>query len=220
MLKKSGFLKIGISCLAFFGVVYSTPLTLSQGFTSSYDKSWQDIKSVTASFVDGNNNSILEIGENVTFSVVMHKTYWGVHDFDALKIWVDESDGANLMSDTGTWDFDKYVNNSKHSDFDYKPWKGGNKLFTFDYTFNTAGTYDFVAAVMCSADLTGVANPTSTLNGLDWSSWNQDTYRYQGETERYSLSVAENVPEPSSLSLFAFGLTSIAGALFMRRKKK
>lgn len=220
MLKTSGLLKIGISSLALCGMVYATPITLTKGATTSFNTQWQDIAGVWASFDDVNSNSILEIGEKVSFTVDMHKDTWGVHDFDALKIWIDDADGTNLMTSTGVWDFDLGVNNSNHYFFDNRPWNGGNKSFTFDYTFLTEGTYNFIASVMCSADLATFDGRDRSVSQLDWNLWTQNAVRYQGETERYSLNVSTNdVPEPGSLSLIAFGLTGLAGALYMRRKK-
>jgi PEP-CTERM motif len=220
--KRSGFLKVGISSLVLSGMVYATPITLTKGTTTSFNTQWQDIAGVSASYIDVNSNSVLEVGEKVTFTVDMHKNTWGVHDFDALKIWIDDAIGTNLMSDTGTWDFDKGVDNSSHYVYDNKVWTGGDKFFTFDYTFQTAGTYNFVASVMCNDDLRKLANPTETVDQLDWNKWTENTvHPYQGETERYSLKVSkQDVPEPSSFSLMVLGLTTLGGALFMRRKKK
>ena len=32
----------------------------------------------------------INVGDEVTFEFTVHKTLWGVHTFDALKVWLDE----------------------------------------------------------------------------------------------------------------------------------
>lgn len=74
---------------------------------------------------------------------------------------------------------------------------------------------------MCSADLSGLASSGSWDNPdqADWDAWGPLQGRFQGETEFWRLNVSNNVPEPGSFSLMFLGLTSLAGALFIRRKK-
>lgn len=49
-------------------------------------------------FVDGSKIDLvngvvdLKVGDEVTFEFNVHKTLWGVHTFDALKVWLDEED--------------------------------------------------------------------------------------------------------------------------------
>lgn len=231
MLKKSDFLKIGIGCLAFAGMVNASVVPIAFN-SSSVDQGitlWQDIKSVSASFQDANSDGLLETGEKVTFVVDMEKTFTGTHDFDALKIWVDKTPlnipTSTLYSNTGIWDYNAGVSDYTDAKYTNQLWTGGDKIFSFDYTFSTYGSMEFSASVMCSRDLDLLAAPAygkDTPDALDWAAWTENTHaawtnpQLQGETEHYTFNV---VPEPSSLSLIVFGITSLAGALYMRRRK-
>jgi hypothetical protein len=135
------------------------------------------------------------------------------------------------------WDFDTIKGWSTNPDM-HVPEAGGldTKTFNIAYTFKAIGTYDLTASVMCSADLSGMypgyaANGTPTI--ADWYSWDKDEHKdhlyqlnpwwpIQGETESSQLVVYDTpvkVPEPTSLSLMLIGLTSLGGAMFIRRKK-
>lgn len=113
----------------------------------------------------------------------------------------------------------------------------------FNYTFNEARTYELVARAMCSDDL-GKLDPSNgkavgisyvedewawnnygvvkskTIYQPSTADWNAFTATnplstLQGEIEKYTFNV-KNVPEPTMLSLFGFGILSFA---FFRRKK-
>ena len=178
------------------------------------------------------------MGEKVTFTVDMHKNFWGTHDYDALKVWIDGTPinppATTLRTEQFVWDYNAGIGNYTDGSYSWKPWNGGDKYFSFDYTFSDAGTYDLTASVMCSRDLSGLFyvsgdrwndNPSQ----WDWDAWTQDVHLttkgpwgspLQGETERYQLTVAtQSVPEPGSASLMFLGLTCLVGVVGIRRKK-
>lgn len=224
MLKKALVSKIAISCVALIGLAQATTITITPA-TTTYTKGntqWQDIKSVSYSWADADNDGLIAVGNKVSFTVDMHKTDWGMHDYDALKFWIDKevspSGTTNLLTSTGIWDFDPTNKNMTSDAYTSKKWKGGDKLFTFDYTFTTAGTYDITQSVMCSADLSKLAAPTSGApNASDWNAWTEDIHKttkgyIQGETEKYKLTVVtKKIPEPGSMSMILIGLVSLAG---------
>lgn len=230
MSKRSVGFKIGLALVATIGMVQADLIsTTSSQFYNvgdiKYNTDWQDIKSVTCVWNDVDNDRVLEVGEQVTFKVTMEKKYWGTHNYDALKTWIDNAPTISapyLDTKTFIWDYNSgisdYSNGKKYS---YKPWKKGTKSFGVSYTFTEAGQYDFGASVMCSSDLSGLAasGTWDNPNQADWDAWSPLINRYQGETEFWRLNVSQNVPEPSSFSLIFLGLASLAGSLFIRRKK-
>jgi len=241
MVKRLGLFKIGIGCAAIVGMVQATPLTAIATYSDN-NMAWQDIKGASYTYVDGDNDGILETGEAVTFTVTMEKKNWGKHDFDALKVWIDKTPvnapSTTLYTNNFIWDFDPTNANAngtwyntitkKWQDYSYRPWTGGDKPFSFTYTFNTAGTYDITASAMCSSDLSAIVggNPWDKTK---WGAWKETVHSgpsvlgraIQGETEVYELKVyTQKVPEPSSFSLIFLGITGLIGAAFIRRKKK
>jgi hypothetical protein len=245
MLKKTLVSKIAISCLALIGLAQATIVTITPTTSiTSGVTSWQDIKSVSYSWSDADNDGLLAVGDMATFSVTMHKTYWGKHDYDALKFWIDKevtpTTVTNVLTSTGTWDFDptnanataKWLNNHNTpqtwddtwDNYSYKPWTGGDRTFTFNYTFASTGTYDIIQSVMCSADLAKLASPTTGNPSTgDWNAWTQDIHKknpgYQGETEKYKLTVkTKKIPEPSSISMILLGLAGLAGFAVSRKR--
>jgi hypothetical protein len=216
---KAGAVIVGcVAVVGFAQAIELVPVSNVQANTS-----WQDIVGTSYTFNDANHNGQINVGEKVTFTVDMHKTNWGVHDFDALKFWIDSS-GTNLLTKQFVWDFDKNVNNSNHSVFDYKPWTAGDKYFSFDYTFANAGTFDLTGSVMCSADLAGLTGlpQNDALMKANWGAWTENTHAnhkvYQGETEKYKLTVVQSpVPEPQTYGMMLVGLGMLG---FTARRRK
>jgi hypothetical protein len=228
-------------CVAMIGSAQAAPVQLTANSTVKGDTSWQDIKGTSYTFNDANHDGKLNVGETATFTVDMHKTYWGIHDFDALKFWIDSPSGTNLSTNQGVWDFDPTNKNAKENTWyqnsygtwvyandTSRPWTGGDKLFSFDYTFNTAGVFDLVASVMCSADLASLtygnndAAHQKALKNANWGAWNENFHSLpgwkQGETEKYKLTVVQSpVPEPETYGMMLVGL-GLMGFTVRRRK--
>jgi PEP-CTERM motif len=233
---------VGIAALTLASVVHAAPITMTATQNYTANRTWQDIRSTVYDWADANGNNRVDVGEKVTFTVDMHKTAWGVHDYDALKVWIDTSPinppASTLLTRNFVWDFDvddsnmttdRWWNPStrRWEDVSFRPWTGGDRFFSFEYTFAAAGTFNLTASVMCSADLSGLsgyANGTPTT--ADWNAWTQNIHGpggsrvYQGETERYQLQVYEAVPEPGTLALFGLGIMGFAGYGLSRRRKK
>lgn len=224
MRKKSLGLVFGVLSLGAVSV-QAAPITLTPVFNPQRDLSWQNIEGTSYSFADVNANNRVDVGETVSFSVVMDKANWGTHDYDALKFWIyAPGSSTDLFTGTGVWDFDvSDVNMSQP--WSYRPWYGPTKTFTFAYTFASAGDFNLAASVMCSADLSDLVgamdhNPTQA----DWDAWTRTAHFvnpvYQGETEFYKLKVydAPAVPEPGTLALFLLGFVGLAGSRYFRKK--
>jgi hypothetical protein len=101
-----------------------------------------------------------------------------------------------------------------------QPWGTSKKFFDNNnqWTLNTSnytwGGHTYTTQWYSETSLDRV-----TTN--DWNSWGKDTKLWQGDTKKFQIVVVEKeVPEPGSLSLMFLGLTSLAGAFFMRRKNK
>jgi hypothetical protein len=175
----------------------------------------------------------INVGDEVTFEFTVHKTLWGVHTFDALKVWLDEevfyADEWVFGETNNTVRIDETNNLKTYSDYsdnpnawDYKNNKSlyyanADSTFSATYTFNDAGEFDLVARVVCSRDLAG-SHPGLKSEDYrnDRSVFGKDTQYTQGETERLRIRVT-NVPEPSTLILLGL---SMFGVAFMRQKRK
>ncbi len=222
-------LKVGIATLAIMGAAQATSVSMSTISDYKADTTWQNIKGTSYTWLDGNSNNQVDIGEKVTFTVDMQKAHWGEHDFDALKIWIDGTPilppSTTLKTQNFVWDFDPTNANMGNSSYDYKVWTGGDKFFSFDYTFATAGTFDLTGSVMCSADLGGLVSDGAGVSAADWNAWGEDVHGpgvskvHQGETERYQLKVYSPIPEPGTISLFMLGFAGLVGGSFIKRKK-
>lgn len=228
MLKKSLVVKMLAVCAVAAVVAQADAVSMASTQVNTFNLSWQEITGAT--WEDASGDNIIEVGENVKFTITMDKNYWGKHDYDVMKIWLD-GDVIGAPSGTSTtklknsdyeyiWDFNKGVAGSyNNSNYSWKSWKGADTSFTFIYAFDAVGTYDLTASVMCSADLSDiVGNMDDKPDIRDFNGWTiNNSPRYQGETEKFRLSVVpRNVPEPSTISLLGFGLLSL---LFIRRKK-
>ncbi len=251
MVKRGTMLKLGFMCLATAAIAQADVINLSAISVAQGNTSWQDIQNVSYSWNDANNNDLIDVGEAGQFNIVMHKTEYGRHDYDALKFWVGNdfvwvdadgnsvpntaNGGASLKNDLEyslIWDF---VTPSTGDPDQPVPSGLDTKTFNIAYTFTAAGTYDLTASVMCSDDLSGLY-PNGSKNGnptiSDFLYWDKDEHvtqlyqfgnwwKIQGETESSLITVyaPKDVPEPTSFSLMLLGLTSLGGALFIRRKK-
>ena len=245
MLKRFKFLfKAGLAyagCAAVIGLAQAAPTQLTPITDVKGDTSWQNIGGVSYTWADNNHNGQVDVGETVSFVVDMQKKYWGIHDFDALKFWIDNSSGANLSTNQFRWDFDTTNHNATeitwyrdlnghwvHANDTNRPWTGGDKLFTINYTFLTAGVFDLTASVMCSADLSGLTGKSQTALETDnnWDAWHENTHQIyrannrwlQGETDTYQLTVVQQpVPEPETYAMLLVGL-GLLGFTARRRK--
>jgi len=156
---------------------------------------------------------------------------------EASKEWLVANNGNYVLANY--WQKYNYYDGNVASIFlsqtEGKPEKLGSLVF--DYTFTEARTYELVARTMCSDDLAKLVLNDGTSKTIDYVSESGNVYKkqmsiptaadwkaftstnplttLQGEIEKYSFNV-KNVPEPTMLSLFGFGLLSLA---FFRRKK-
>lgn len=221
------FLKVGLGfagCIAAIGVAQATSLTAINDYKGNM--TWQDIASASYTFNDANHDGQLNAGEVLTFTIEMHKEHWGMHDFDALKVWI----GDEVY--TSQWNFSTRasradLNGAYHGAGLY--YELPNQSFSFNYTASTAGTLDLYASVMCNADLSGlVFDGTFGSHGAptqaDWNAWTPTIHKnrtgLQGEDEHYQLTVVQQpVPEPETYAMLMAGLGLIA-PLARRRKTK
>ena len=225
--------KLGMVCAGCAAVMgLAQAKTLTPIATYSGNTSWQDIKGTSYTFVDANHDGQINVGEKVTFTVDVHKNWWGTHAFDALKVWIDKTPlnppATTVYTNQFEWHYDPTNKNQKFYNqpgdtYSQRPWTGGDKFFSFDYTFTTVGIFDLTASVMCSRDLSGLfgtANDNPTKE--DWNAWTENIHRQspylQGETERYKLAVvASPVPEPATYAMMLAGL-GLMGVTVRRRK--
>lgn len=222
MRKRSLGLMVGLLTLGIGISVQAAPILLTPIANYKKDTSWQNINKTTYTFADANANNQVDVGETVSFTVEMNKVHWGRHDYDAMKVWIKPEDNSSpfLFSDSEVWDF---ANGNNHDLYSYRPWTGETKFFTFDYSFASAGSYDFIASVICSDDLSGLRGPRNGVpNAADWNAWTTTIHTregwMQGETEIYKLEVHEAVPEPGTMALLLLGLAGMGAGAYRRRK--
>lgn len=207
-LLKAGF---GIAgCVAAIGAAQATTLTAIDG--NQHSLNWQNIASASYTLNDTNNNGNINAGEMLTFTIEMDKLYWGMHAFDALKVWIDGLDG---QVGTGIWNFST-VASLHNEDYSDAPYTGANEFFTFNYEAVHDGALDLYASVMCSADLSKLVadNSGATPSESDWAAWSYGINRLQGEDAHYNVSP---VPEPETYAMFLVGL-GLLGFTARRRK--
>ena len=188
-------------------------LNASENFIGN--RSWQDIASTSYTWADNNGDGRVGVGEEVTFSVNMHKKYDGRHDFDALKFWF--GDGTDAA--TAKWEDWVRVVSDTSKDDSLVNW---SKTFSFKHTFQSATTFDIFASVTCDFDLSDLKDDKNAVTQADWDAWSKNYHRYnsgrQGETEHYKFTVSA-VPEPGTYAMMLAGL-GLMGTIARRRKNK
>ncbi|MBN1577969.1 MAG: PEP-CTERM sorting domain-containing protein [Chitinispirillaceae bacterium] len=256
MFKNAGIIKVMLVSMLLFGVVNADWLAPTDATVTKYQKvnapavepdeggldgkadprwqilgeswgaddgvSWQINRA--GAFVD--DVFTLNVGDEIQFKFDMYKTLWGVHDNDAIKVWVGDEvidlyTDVDLTATSHIWDFyqDDKIN---YSYFDYYNWNGtlksdadakwdryfaGETEDFYSGILTVGEDFNLTARVTCSDDLSKI------MGG--WENLTLNTDLWQGETENYCFTT-KNVPEPTLLSLLGCGLL---GLLFIRRKK-
>ncbi len=167
-------------------------------------------------------------GDIVKFKFTMTRSVDGNHAYDALKVWFDWNDdgtfnerGKEVIKDTKWYkNVDAKGNENSDSNEYNKALEVNNNTDTVD-TFTKkitipddmiAGDYWLRARVVCSESIENWGNGKLLSSG----------YLYQGEVEDYQLNIVAKklekpteVPEPSTLMIFALGLIGLG----LKRRK-
>jgi hypothetical protein len=180
-----GVLLAGMAQAEFVTVTLTPTETITQNNTT-----WQNVQSVSYKWNDADGDNAINVGDNVSFDIVMHKTEWGTHDYDAMKVWVGDEvikapvvdNQLTTLKSTGyefLWDYSGYGNIAVPDGSD-------TKHFGFTYEFNAEGEYDLTASVMCSRDLSGLISAPNTPIGSIWNdsptmydfnAWDKDVHK-------------------------------------------
>lgn len=208
------FVRTALAVAMLAGAQFAAAEILTKSTNYIGNRSWQDIASTSFTWADSNGDSRVTVGEEVTFSVNMHKLYDGHHDFDALKFWF--GDGTSATAQWGDWNRVLPMNDGHDTVVNL------NKTFEFKHTFLGAATYNIFASVTCEFDLSDLRGDANVVSLADWNAWtksyHKDNSRRQGETEGYQFSVSA-VPETETYAMMLAGL-GLMGTIARRRKSK
>lgn len=240
MINRGVVVKVVFLCTAIFGISNAALIPSSYGTANHSNATWQQLglsdvlddgvtwSTTGISGVFG--NEVINEGDNVVFKFDMVKDEWGLHDFDALRVWID-------FDQDGTFDNKDILNLTDGGIFDYDINGLKNKSFYSDVlTFDDVGDYYLRARVTCSQELSQLDKPYWPYQGwnyyeqsvttADWAAFTatrnivRNSYLPgQGDSEDWKFTVVpHNVPEPTLISLLGCGLLGLA--FFRRRNSK
>lgn len=219
---------LALSLIAVAGQSWATvaPTTLP----SNSNPTWNDIASVAWSTDGGTTwgQSVLSVGQNVTFQFTLHKTLAGNHYADFMKVWLDTNrDGDFVDSGDTAILFGTHTVNATSTNLLGDVADGGLYKFQTSMTITNGMVGDnyLLARVTCSESLlsaAGISGPWSDQWSYSDAQYNSyfisDRKYYQGESEFAKFTVSGNqVPEPGSLALLGLGLL---GMIQMRKARK
>lgn len=206
-----------------------------------------------AMLVDGqkidltNGVADINVGDEVTFEFNVHKTLWGVHTFDALKVWLDDE---VILADK--WVFGETLDDlrqdknhytySVYSDYEnaYRGKFWGKENYYYgeiepcwldereslyfadkDSTFSVTYTFDNAGEFDLLARVVCSSDLAEGHPGLNSETYDPNVFK---KDKKYTQGETEgirirvtNVPEPSMLILLGL---SMFGVAFMRQKRK
>jgi hypothetical protein len=260
MKKNSATLHLSLSSVLAAGLLLSASATAthiaapdSYGKATNTNATWQQLGSSSllddgvSWSVDGGKtfgHQAIGVGKETIFNFEIVKDEWGVHQWDALKVWVDMNRDGSFQGDRvlqDQWNFEQehitalgvtstqyhngfngqfnqacYDNNRLHyTDLESATDINGNSL----HYANASKTFTTKLTFNTIGDYWLRAR---TVCNFDIGSMSNFTYKgtlFQGETEDWKLRVVTAVPEPSSIGLLLMGLAMVGGMAFNRKKR-